>query len=130
MGSSKRRRWSGIALLGIGVLTAGSAASIAGKADVVAATAIRSADGTYVFIVTVRHADAGWQHYADRFEIVAPDGSVIGTRVLAHPHDDEQPFTRELAGVRVPAGVGEVIVRAHDKVHGLGGREVSVRIGN
>ncbi len=101
----------------------------AGKADVVEAAAKRQADGSYVFVVTVRHADEGWEHFADRYEVVGPDGKVIATRVLAHPHEDEQPFTRELTGVRIPAGVGEVTVRAHDNRHGLGGREVKVRVG-
>ncbi len=55
-----------------------------------------------------------------------PDGEVIATRVLAHPHDNEQPFTRSLGGVRIPAGLAKVRVRAHDKVHGYGGNEIDV----
>lgn len=102
---------------------------LAGKADVVEAQATREADGSYLFIVTVRHADTGWEHFADRFEVVGPDGAVIATRVLLHPHVDEQPFTRELSGVRIPAHVHTVVVRAHDNVHGLGGSEVTVRLG-
>jgi hypothetical protein len=101
----------------------------AGTADVVEGAAKRQADGSYVFVVTVRHADEGWEHFADRYEVVGPDGTVIASRVLAHPHEDEQPFTRELTGVRIPAGIGEVTIRAHDNRHGLGGREVKVRVG-
>lgn len=115
-------------VLALVALVIGLGGAAAGKADVVAAAATRSADGSYVFVVTVRHGDAGWEHYADRYEVVGPDGGVLATRVLAHPHDDEQPFTRDLTGVRIPEGVDEVSVRAHDKVHGLGGREVKVRI--
>ncbi len=102
-----------------------TAVSMAGEADVVGARAARAGD-TYSFDVTVRHADAGWDHYADRWDVVAPDGSVLGTRVLLHPHDTEQPFTRSLGGVRVPAGIAFVILRAHDKVHGYGGAELRV----
>jgi hypothetical protein len=46
----------------------------------------------------VRHEDVGWQHYADRWEVLASGGEVLATRVLAHPHVDEQPFVRNLGG--------------------------------
>jgi hypothetical protein len=87
---------------------------------VVAAEATRAADGSWRFDVTVRHADAGWQHHADRWQVTAPDGMVLGERVLLHPHVNEQPFTRSLDGVAVPDGVAEVGIRAHDTVHGWG----------
>jgi len=48
--------------------------------------------------------------------------------VLHHPHEKEQPFTRSLSGVRVPAGVNMMIVRAHDKVHGHGGKEFQLKL--
>ena len=57
--------------------------------------------------------------------MVAPDGTVLGTRILHHPHVEEQPFTRSDV-IKVPAGVKSVIVRAGDKVHGLGGEEMTV----
>ena len=97
--------------------------ALAGEADIIAVDAVRSADGTYGFQVTVRHSDAGWEHYADCWEVLAPDGTELGTRVLLHPHDDEQPFTRSLSGVRIPAGVTEVILRVRDSRHDYGGRE-------
>lgn len=81
--------------------------------------ATRHPDG-WRFAVTVRHADAGWDHYADGWEVSAPDGTRLGYRELLHPHVAEQPFTRSLAGVVVPEGVGSVTVRAHDGVHGWG----------
>ena len=99
--------------------------AFAGEADVVGVRMVERG-GTYSFSVTVRHAAAGWEHYADKWEVVAPDGKVIDTRVLAHPHDNEQPFTRSLGGVRIPADLAKVRVRAHDKVHGYGGREMEI----
>ena len=84
--------------------------------------------GTYRFDVTVGHADQGWKHYADKFEVMTADGRVLGTRTLLHPHDDEQPFTRELSGVRVPAGIAEVVVRAWDNVHKAGKKTMTVRL--
>ncbi|MEZ5853616.1 MAG: hypothetical protein R3D67_02305 [Hyphomicrobiaceae bacterium] len=70
----------------------------------------------------------GWHKYADKWEVRAPDGKVLGTRVLLHPHEDEQPFTRDLGGVAIPPGVTEVTVRAHDKVEGWGGAEMTVKV--
>lgn len=108
------------------VLAAGAAS--AGEADVVAVDVARERAGTFRFDVTVRHADEGWSHYADRWEVVAPDGTVLGTRVLLHPHVDEQPFTRSLGGVAVPEGVGTVTLRARDSVHGHGGASIDVAV--
>lgn len=116
----------GAALLALFCAVAGSAT--AGEADVVAVDVAKSGDGRYRFDVTVRHADAGWEHYADKWDVVAPDGRVLGTRVLYHPHVDEQPFTRSLGGIDIPEGVTTVIVRAHDSVHGYGGAELHVEI--
>jgi hypothetical protein len=100
----------------------------AGEADVLAVEAMREAGGTWRFDVTVAHGDTGWEHYADAWEVVASDGSVLGTRVLAHPHESEQPFTRSMGGVTIPEGLREVTVRANDNVHGWGGREVTVTL--
>jgi len=100
----------------------------AGEADVVDVRVQTQADGSYRFDATVRHADEGWDHYADAFEIVGPDGEVLGTRVLAHPHVNEQPFTRSLGGVKIPPGIATVKVRARDKVHGLGGEIYQVTL--
>ncbi len=111
------------AIAGALAMIAGTA--LAGEADVVGVRMTQRGD-SYNFSVTVRHADAGWEHYANNWEIVTPDGTVLDTRVLAHPHDNEQPFTRSLGSVRIPDGVTKVRVRAHDKVHGHGGREMEV----
>ncbi len=101
---------------------------IAGEADVVGVKIIREGTGTYRFDVSVRHADEGWKHYADKWDVVGPDGTVLGTRVLVHPHEDEQPFTRSLQGVEIPRGVAQVSVRAHDSVHEYGGAEMRVEV--
>ena len=105
-----------------------SVSAHAGEADVVAVKYARAADGTYRFDVAVRHGDAGWEHYADKWQVIGPDGTVLGERVLAHPHDKEQPFTRSQSGIVIPESVSSVIVRAHDKVHGWGGVELSVEL--
>ena len=102
------------------------ALSWAGAADVVDARAVRTSRGTLTFEVTVRHADTGWEHYADMWEILAPDGTVLGTRVLHHPHTDEQPFTRSLSGIVIPSRITRVTIRAHDTVHGWSGKAFSL----
>ena len=98
------------------------------EADVVSAEARCDEERRCLFSVTLRHADEGWKHYADQWEVRGPDGEVLGTRVLRHPHVDEQPFTRTLSDVRVPDGVSAVQVRARDSEHGWGGRAVEVEI--
>ncbi len=103
-------------------------AASAGEADVVAVEAAREGDGTWRFDVTVAHGDEGWDHYADKWEVLAPDGRVLGARVLLHPHVGEQPFTRSLGGVAIPEQIDRVILRAHDSVHGLGGVEIIVEL--
>ena len=105
-----------------------AAAACAGEADVVDVAVRVTGQNTYSFDVTIRHADEGWQHYADKWDVVAPDGTVLGTRTLYHPHEDEQPFTRSLSGVKIPASVHAVIIRAHDSVHGYGGKTMKVAV--
>ncbi len=102
--------------------------AFAGEVDVVDARAVKAGDGSYRFDVTLRHADEGWEHYADAWDVVGPDGAVLATRVLYHPHVDEQPFTRSLSGVQIPVGVTHVTIRGHDKVHGYGGAELTLSL--
>lgn len=106
-------------------------------ADVEHVRAVRQVDGSWVFYVTVRHPDTGWDDYADGWDVVLAEGDQAGTvikpdpaspftRHLMHPHVDEQPFTRSQGGIVIPDGVSKVRVRAHDLVAGWGGREVLV----
>jgi hypothetical protein len=117
-------RWTAASALLI-LIVGGPA--MAGLADVVSASADCS-DSVCTFVVTVRHDDEGWDHYANAWQVVAPDGTVLATRVLRHPHVGEQPFTRAMRGVRIPPDVTTVHIRARDSVHGFGGREVEVHI--
>lgn len=93
-----------------------------GCADVIGVT-IEAASGGFTISATVRSADTGWEKYADLWEVRSPSGSVLGERVLAHPHVDEQPFTRSLSGVAIPGDVDEVTVAARDSVAGFCGAE-------
>ncbi|KAA3645632.1 MAG: hypothetical protein DWQ07_11875 [Chloroflexi bacterium] len=101
-------------------------------ADVTFVRAIQTGNG-WTFHVTVAHPDTGWEDYADGWDVVLPDGTVLKpnssspfTRLLLHPHVNEQPFTRSQGNIVIPEGITEVTVRAHDIVHGFGGQEVLV----
>ncbi len=105
------------------VATTGTAAQ--GCADVIGVEVRGGADG-FSFDVTVRSDDTGWDKYADAWEVRDPEGFVLGTRVLAHPHENEQPFTRSLGGVSVPDSVTEITVAARDSVLGFCGAAFTV----
>ena len=104
------------------------------NADIIYVRAIHNqAQNSWTYAVTVQHPDAGWEDYADGWDVITPDGTVLKpdpespfTRLLLHPHVGEQPFTRSQSGVAIPEDVTQVRVRAHDLVDGYGGREVTV----
>ncbi len=100
---------------------------LAGEADVVGGTITALGDGRYQINATVAHADTGWDHYADRWDVLTPDGAVIGVRELAHPHVNEQPFTRSVT-LTIPEGITTVTLRANDSVHGLGGKTFELQV--
>jgi len=99
-----------------------------GEADVISAKLVPEPSGTYRVEVTLAHDDEGWDHYANAWQVVAPDGSVLATRVLYHPHVAEQPFTRYLSGVAIPEGIETVTVRGQDSLHGLGGKTLVLEV--
>lgn len=80
------------------------------------------------FSVTLEHADTGWEHYANQWDVLSLDGDVLGTRVLYHPHVDEQPFTRSLSGVSIPKTMKQVKIRAKDLKHGYSNQEYLVKL--
>ena len=102
--------------------------TLAGQAQIVDAQSRPDGDGSYRFDVTLRHADSGWDHYADKWEVIGTDGQLLGERILLHPHVNEQPFTRSLGKVPIPAGTRQVQIRAHDSVHGYAEREFTVEL--
>jgi len=89
------------------------------RADVVGVT-VRGKPGAYVFEVTLRSPDRGCDRYADWWELVRADGSLVYRRVLLHSHVDEQPFTR--SGGPIDVGPDEIlVVRGHLHPDGYGG---------
>lgn len=117
------KNWLGLTIL---VFLFFPITSLAGKAGVVDAQASCSGNLVCQFTVTVQHADEGWEHYADLWEVLSMNGKVLGIRKLVHPHLHEQPFTRSLSHVKIPPGTKQVRIRARDSVHGNGGKEMVI----
>lgn len=112
----------------ITILLSYSSTAVAGQASIIDVS-VTNNNGSFRFDVTLEHADSGWDHYADGWEVVSPAGDVLGKRVLAHPHVNEQPFTRSLSGVQIPQNVKTVSIRAHDSVHGYNKEMFEVDLG-
>ncbi|QKQ28220.1 hypothetical protein [Candidatus Reidiella endopervernicosa] len=98
----------------------------AGDVQILAADFQNRGDNQWSVSVTLKHADTGWDHYADRWRVVDGEGQLLGDRVLLHPHVNEQPFTRGLHGVTIPQETTTVYVEAHDKVHGWAPNRLAV----
>lgn len=99
----------------------------AGDVEIVDATAVQKGK-TWTFAVTLKHADSGWDHYADAWRVVSAKGELLGTRTLLHPHENEQPFTRSLSRVVIPDATAAVYIEAHDKLHGWAGERFEIRL--
>ena len=85
-----------------------------------------SCSNACTFSVTLEHADEGWDHYADQWDVVTLDNQLLKSRVLYHPHENEQPFTRSLSGVLIPDDIVQVKIRARDSLHGYSQNEMLV----
>ncbi|MBY6055983.1 hypothetical protein [Leisingera daeponensis] len=94
-----------------GAFCASALPALADEPVVEAVTAHQSGGG-WTFSVTLSHPDTGWDHYADGWRVLDMDGNELGLRVLAHPHEQEQPFTRSLSRVQLPEGATQVQIQA------------------
>lgn len=103
------------------------AISAADEADVVDVKISKTGKDKFRIDASVKHADTGWDHYSNKFEVLDGEGNVLGTRVLHHPHVNEQPFTRSLT-LQIPQAIKEVVVRAGDSVHETGGAEITIAV--
>ncbi|UWQ15016.1 hypothetical protein K3556_03720 [Aliiroseovarius sp. M344] len=89
------------------------------EAVIEGATATPSGAG-WSISVTLAHDETGWDDYADGWRVENQAGDTLGTRVLQHPHANEQPFTRSLPSVALPEGAEAVWIRARTSVDGWG----------
>jgi len=131
MGNSSWRRRSLLAVLPAALLGAAGRAAAAPEQrfpDVVSAKVRARGGNAFDFDVTVSSPYDTPARYADAFRVTGADGKVFGERILWHDHAGEQPFTRDLYGVRIPAGVRTVQIQARDRKHGYGGRKIEVAL--
>jgi len=80
------------------------------------------------FDVTISHADEGWTHFANGWQIFTTKGELLGHRALAHPHVKEQPFTRTIRNIKIPPSVDTVFLRANDSLHGASERKYVLKL--
>ncbi|MEM9608119.1 MAG: hypothetical protein AAGA99_11910 [Actinomycetota bacterium] len=96
--------------------------------DVVGAELTSTEDGVFTVAVTLSSPYDTPERYADAWRVLGEDGTIYGVRELAHDHQFEQPFTRSLSGVEIPAGVTEVTIEGRDQVYGWGGTTITVPV--
>ena len=81
------------------------------KANITAVTA-QGNESNYTFHVTIKSDETGCEQYADWWEILKADGTLVYRRILAHSHPDDQPFTRSGEPVKVTQNE-TLYIRAH-----------------
>jgi hypothetical protein len=114
-----------------GAPDSGGAPSSDGAYAHVTAVSTSGSDGAYTFSVSVESADIDCTQFADFWEVLDEDGSLLYRRILEHSHTDENgttdagapgnTFTRDGGPVAIDAA-HVVIVRAHMNTSGYNGR--------
>lgn len=97
------------------------ASSTSNFPDILAVEATKDGESTWRFDVTVSSPYDSAERYADAWRVVGLDGTEYGIRVLTHHHASEQPFTRSLTGIEIPADITVVTIGGRDLVNGWGG---------
>jgi len=124
-----RNRFLSALLIAASLLVgAAQAADVAAQKhpDVIAATVQARPGDTFDFDVTVSSPYDTPRRYADAFRVAGEDGAIFGERRLLHDHAGEQPFMRDLYGIKIPPGVCRVVIQARDQKYGYGGRKLEV----
>ncbi len=88
------------------------------KASIVSVSASGD-EKSYTFNVGIESSETGCAQYADWWEVISEDGTLIYRRILAHSHVNEQPFVRSGGTIDITEGQ-IVIIRAHMNTSGYG----------
>jgi hypothetical protein len=96
--------------------------------DVIDVKVKSAGENRFDFDVTLSSPYDSPQRYADAFRVKSLEGKVYGERILLHDHVNEQPFTRDLYGVNIPAGVRLVVVEGRDQKYGYGGKTMQLTV--
>jgi hypothetical protein len=94
--------------------------SLACDEPIVANVEVSPTELAWQFVVAIAHDDTGWQHFAHKWQVLAPDDTVLGYGEVPHPHELEQPFSSPPQDVLIPHGITRVRIRAHCNMHGWG----------
>lgn len=126
------RRYLGLlsALTAVAIVSFANAQGVEGQKypDVVNVKIQTSGDQRFDFDVTISSPYDTALRYADAFRVSSVDGQVYGERRLLHDHASEQPFTRDLYGVKIPTGIRVVVIQARDQKYGYGGKTMKVEL--
>ena len=82
-----------------------------GQANIINVT-VTGSEFNYTFNITVKSDETGCDQYADWWEVLKEDGTLVYRRILAHSHPDDQPFTRSGGPVKVDQNEN-LYIRAH-----------------
>ena len=96
--------------------------------DILAVKLRASGTDQFDFDVTVSSPYDTPARYADGFRVTTLSGELLGERKLLHDHQDEQPFTRDLYGLKIPKPIKQVVVQGSDQRFGYGGKSVQVQL--
>ena len=81
------------------------------KANITAVKA-QGDESNYTFNVTIKSDETGCDQYADWWEVLKADGTLVFRRLLAHSHPGDQPFTRSGGPVKITQDE-TLYIRAH-----------------
>ena len=76
------KKETSICLMTAFVITISTGLANAGEPSVLDAKAHTNGNGTYSISATLIHKDEGWEHYANKFEVLGPDQQILATREL------------------------------------------------
>lgn len=124
----RRGRWHDRTMRTLALVLMMSPAITQADPAVIEAVELSKASNGWRVDVTLRHGDTGWDDYADGWRVLAPDGAELGYRELFHPHVNEQPFTRSLAGVQIPDGLATVVIESRTNTDGWSGETVEIDV--